>query len=198
MLIGTMSTSPTEPCSRTKGVRQGEVSWTLRTRGRSVAGSARSAIRVAQRMMSLARHTTGSIAFMVDNRDRRIQDTPPQARAGPADRDRPCTDDGSHSTLLIPGRWDVHLTLCGLEVRGPSATAAEHECYPSYDCDVVRYCPECAREAARWSAEAGQPTAHRESPGPESDLSGVSPGQAHPVRSPLTCADSVSEEGLAH
>lgn len=55
---------------------------------------------------------------------------------------------------LRPGRWGVHLAVCGLEVRSPNATVVEHEC--GLSCDCVRYCPECVREAARWNAEAGQ------------------------------------------
>lgn len=58
---------------------------------------------------------------------------------------------------LIPGRWGAHITVCGTEIRGPSAPAVEYDCCPSCDCDVVRYCPECVREAARWSAEVDDP-----------------------------------------
>lgn len=54
---------------------------------------------------------------------------------------------------LIPGRWGVHTTLCGQPIRSPNATAVEHECTDT-SCDCVRYCPDCAREAARWSAES--------------------------------------------
>ncbi len=46
---------------------------------------------------------------------------------------------------LIPGRWGVHITVCGQEIRRPSA---EHD-----DTDP-KFCPECVREAARYSAEA--------------------------------------------
>ncbi len=53
---------------------------------------------------------------------------------------------------LIPGRWGVHMTLCGQQVRAPSATAAEDpsataaedDCYPSF-----RYCSECVAQAAQ-------------------------------------------------
>jgi hypothetical protein len=51
---------------------------------------------------------------------------------------------------LIRGRWGVHSTLCGREVRGPGAAREEHECQMS--CDCVRFCPDCAKEAVRWSA----------------------------------------------
>ncbi len=47
---------------------------------------------------------------------------------------------------LIPGHWGTHTTMCGLEIHTPSATTAEHECYPT--CDCLRYCSECVREAA--------------------------------------------------
>lgn len=53
---------------------------------------------------------------------------------------------------LIPGRWGAHSTLCGVEVRRPDATAAEHDC--DLGCDCVRYCTECVREAVRFSADS--------------------------------------------
>ena len=53
---------------------------------------------------------------------------------------------------LMPGRWSSHITLCGEEIRTPSAIVDEHEC--ELGCGCVRYCPECVREAARFSAEA--------------------------------------------
>jgi hypothetical protein len=61
---------------------------------------------------------------------------------------------------LIPGRFGAHATLCGLEIRRPNATIREeHECQMS--CDCVRFCPECAKEAARWSADAGDRALYR-------------------------------------
>lgn len=52
---------------------------------------------------------------------------------------------------LIPGRWGVHITLCGQQVRGPNV---EHD--DPLDLPDFRYCPQCVAEAARWNAEAGR------------------------------------------
>ncbi|MGH3775765.1 MAG: hypothetical protein ACRDRR_08510 [Pseudonocardiaceae bacterium] len=49
---------------------------------------------------------------------------------------------------LTPGRWGAHITLCGQQVRGPGAGAADHD---------FRYCPACVAEAGRWVA--GEPQA---------------------------------------
>lgn len=51
--------------------------------------------------------------------------------------------------VLIPGRWGSHITLCGQEVRRPNV---EHDDPLDWPC--CRYCPECVREASRWSAES--------------------------------------------
>lgn len=55
---------------------------------------------------------------------------------------------------LAPGRWGVHVTLCGQQVRGPNPGATE---------DGDRYCPECVSEAVRWSASAYETEAHSRS-----------------------------------
>lgn len=54
---------------------------------------------------------------------------------------------------LMPGRWGVHITLCGEQVRTPSAAAEEDDCYPNF-----RYCSECAAQAARWQADRASET----------------------------------------
>ncbi|MGH3777653.1 MAG: hypothetical protein ACRDRR_18310 [Pseudonocardiaceae bacterium] len=46
---------------------------------------------------------------------------------------------------LIPGRFGVHITLCGLQVRRPGVNAGED--------GPDRYCPACVAEAGRWVAE---------------------------------------------
>lgn len=63
---------------------------------------------------------------------------------------------------LIPGRFGVHITLCGKQMRRPNVTADEHEC-ADLSCDCVHYCPACVREATRLSAELidGACEAHR-------------------------------------
>lgn len=53
---------------------------------------------------------------------------------------------------LIPGRCGAHPTLCGQQVRRPNV---EHDDFLDYLC--FYYCPECVREATRWSAETVQP-----------------------------------------
>jgi len=52
--------------------------------------------------------------------------------------------------VLGLGRWDTHVAVCGEDVRPSDLYAAAHECCLS--CECVRYCPECVREAFRWSA----------------------------------------------
>jgi hypothetical protein len=65
---------------------------------------------------------------------------------------------------LIPGRWGVHVALCGARRRAPEPTALEHECADA-SCDCVHYCPDCVQEAARWSAEpVGQAARAPEAP----------------------------------
>ncbi len=58
--------------------------------------------------------------------------------------------------VLIPGRWGVHITLCGQQVRAPSAAAAEDPSATAAEDDryypSLRYCSECAAQAARWQA----------------------------------------------
>lgn len=54
---------------------------------------------------------------------------------------------------LSPGRWGAHITLCGAELRSPSATAMAHDEDSEWSPEGVRCCPECVREAQRWVSE---------------------------------------------
>ncbi|HEY6422639.1 MAG TPA: hypothetical protein VIY28_05185 [Pseudonocardiaceae bacterium] len=47
---------------------------------------------------------------------------------------------------LTPGRWGPHVTLCGVDIRGPNATGA----------DDWTYGTACVVEAARLRARAAQ------------------------------------------
>ena len=52
-------------------------------------------------------------------------------------------------------RWRDPIVLCGAEnVPEPGPYDLEEDCPGCRDC--LRYCPECAGEAGRYSAEAGQ------------------------------------------
>lgn len=51
--------------------------------------------------------------------------------------------------VLSPGRWGAYITVCGAQVRPPSATAAADE----YDPSCVRYCQDCVHEACRGTEE---------------------------------------------
>ncbi|MGH3694850.1 MAG: hypothetical protein ACRDRX_12835 [Pseudonocardiaceae bacterium] len=55
---------------------------------------------------------------------------------------------------LSPGRWGAHITLCGAELRPPSATAMAQDEDSEWSPEGVRYCPECVQEARRWVSDA--------------------------------------------
>lgn len=51
--------------------------------------------------------------------------------------------------------WGTYVAVCGKLVPAPSLPP--WECPEGCECDVYRlYCPDCLREAVRWSVEAGQ------------------------------------------
>lgn len=55
--------------------------------------------------------------------------------------------------VLNPGWGNVHVTLCGEDVRaGAAGTTAVGHC-PGCECEP-RFCPDCVREACQWSTES--------------------------------------------